>query len=70
MKYTYLLPGETPWTDEPGGLQFMGLHRVRYSVYIHTHIYMCISLSVTIGLKSVVTRTKILNQITRNTISL
>ena len=38
-------------------------------VYI-THIYMCISLSIIIGLKSAVTRTKILNQITRNTISL
>ena len=24
------LPGESPWTEEPGGLQSMGLHRVRY----------------------------------------
>ena len=23
-----LLPGESPWTEEPGGLQFMGLQRV------------------------------------------
>ena len=23
-------PGESPWTEEPGGLQPMGLHRVRY----------------------------------------
>ena len=22
------LPGESPWTEEPGGLQFMGLQRV------------------------------------------
>ena len=24
------LPGESPWTEEPGGLQSMGLHRVRH----------------------------------------
>ena len=24
------LPGESPWTEEPGGLQSMGSHRVRY----------------------------------------
>ena len=24
------LPGESLWTEEPGGLQFMGLQRVRY----------------------------------------
>ena len=24
-----LLPGESPWTEEPGGLQSMGLQRVR-----------------------------------------
>ena len=23
-----LLPGESPWTEEPGGLQSMGLQRV------------------------------------------
>ena len=23
------LPGESPWTEEPGGLQFMGSQRVR-----------------------------------------
>ena len=23
------LPGESPWTEEPGGLQSMGLQRVR-----------------------------------------
>jgi len=22
------LPGETPWAEDPGGLQFMGLQRV------------------------------------------
>ena len=25
-----LLPGESPWTEEPGGLQSMGLQRVRH----------------------------------------
>ena len=24
------LPGESPWTEEPGGLQFVGSHRVRH----------------------------------------
>ena len=24
------LSGESPWTEEPGGLQFMGSHRVRH----------------------------------------
>ena len=24
------LPGQSPWTEEHGGLQSMGLHRVRY----------------------------------------
>ena len=24
-----LLPGESPWTEEPGGLQSLGLQRVR-----------------------------------------
>ena len=25
------LPGESPWTEEPGGLQSMGSHRVRHN---------------------------------------
>ena len=25
------LPGESPWTEEPGGLQSMGLHRVGHN---------------------------------------
>ena len=25
-----ILPGESPWTEEPGGLQSMGLQRVRH----------------------------------------
>ena len=26
-----LLPGESPWTEEPGGLQSMGLQRVEHN---------------------------------------
>ena len=26
--YSSILAGKTPWTEEPGGLQPMGLHRV------------------------------------------
>ena len=26
--YSRILAGEIPWTEEPGGLQFMGLRRV------------------------------------------
>ena len=29
--YSSILAWEIPWTEEPGGLQFMGLQRVRYS---------------------------------------
>ena len=25
------LPGESPWTEEPGGLQSIGLQRVRHN---------------------------------------
>ena len=25
------LPGESPWTEEPGGLQFMGSQRIRHA---------------------------------------
>ena len=38
-----LLPGEILWTEEPGGLQSMGLQRVRHterlSTYRHTHTH-------------------------------
>ena len=29
--YSSILAWEIPWTEEPGGLQFMGSQRVRYS---------------------------------------
>ena len=36
-----LLPGESPWTEEPGGLQSVGLKRVRHDqVTKHTHGYL------------------------------
>jgi len=28
--HSSVLPGESPWTEEPGGLQSMGLQRVGY----------------------------------------
>ena len=31
------LPVESPWTEEAGGLQFMGSHRVRHN-WTHSHI--------------------------------
>ena len=37
------LPGEPPWTEEPGGLQSIGLQRVRHDwahTHTHTHTYM------------------------------
>ena len=30
------LAWEIPWTEEPGGLQFMGLHRVRHDQSMDT----------------------------------
>ena len=27
-----VLPGESPWTEDPGGLQSMGSHRVGYDL--------------------------------------
>ena len=32
-----LLPEESPWTEEPGGLQSTGSHRVGHSDLAHTH---------------------------------
>ena len=29
LQYSFL-PGEFPWTEEPGGLQFIGSQRVRH----------------------------------------
>ena len=31
------LPGESAWTEEPGGLQTMGLQKVEHSWVTHTH---------------------------------
>ena len=37
------LPGESPWTEEPGELQPMGLQRVGHdgATDIYLHIYLC-----------------------------
>jgi len=32
------LPGESPWTEEPGGLQFMGSQRVNTTEQLSTHL--------------------------------
>ena len=34
-----LLPGESPWTEEPGRLQSTGSHRVRHRDLAHTHTH-------------------------------
>ena len=31
------LPGESPWTEEPGGLQSMSSQRVKHNLLTHTH---------------------------------
>ena len=37
--HSSILACKTPWTEEPGGLQFMGLQRVRHDwVTEHTYI--------------------------------
>ena len=36
-----ILAGKIPWTEEPGGLQSMGLHRDS-TVHLSTHTYTCI----------------------------
>ena len=37
--YSSILAWEIPWTEEPGGLQFMGLQRVGHSLVIH-HLFL------------------------------
>ena len=42
MATPVFLPGESPWTKEPGGLQSVGLQRVRYDwacMHTHTHTH-------------------------------
>ena len=35
VTHTSILAWRIPWTEEPGGLQFMESHRVRLSIYTH-----------------------------------
>ena len=38
--HSCVLAGKIPWTEEPGGLQFMGSQRVGYDLVIqHTHTH-------------------------------
>ena len=39
------LPGESPWTEEPGGLQSMGSQRARHNWATHTHTHMYLTIS-------------------------
>ena len=47
-----ILAWEIHWTEEPGGLESMGLQRVRHDLVIkqqqHTSIVVCLSISVSI----------------------
>ena len=37
--YSSILAWRTPWTEEPGGLQSVGLQRIRhYRENVHTHV--------------------------------
>ena len=53
ITHSSILAWRSPWTEEPGRLQYMGLHRVGHSwatktftftlyTHTHTHTYMCI----------------------------
>ena len=37
--HSSILAWEISWTEEPGGLQSMELHRVRLSGHTHTHTH-------------------------------
>ena len=37
--HSRFLPGESPWTEEPGGLQSTGLHRVRHDKQLRTRAH-------------------------------
>ena len=46
--HSIILAYEIPWTEEPGGLQYMGLQGVKHGLatdhtraHTHTHIYVC-----------------------------
>ena len=46
--HSIILAYEIPWTEEPGGLQYMGLQGVKHGLatdhtrtHTHTHIYAC-----------------------------
>ena len=41
LEYAAFLPGESPWTEKPGGLQSMGSQRIGHKCAtkcIHTHM--------------------------------
>ena len=40
--HSNILAWRMPWTEEPGGLQFMGLQRVRHDWSDLAHMHICI----------------------------
>ena len=36
--HSSILPGESPWTEEPGGLQYMGLKESDMTQWLSTHM--------------------------------
>ena len=40
--HSSILAWRSPWTEEPGELQSMGLQRVRHTFYTHTHTHICV----------------------------
>ena len=39
--FSSILAWEIPWTEEPGGLQSMGLKKVRLGTHIHKNTIVC-----------------------------
>ena len=39
VTHSSILAWRIPWTEEPGGLQSMGMQRVGYDWVIKTHVY-------------------------------
>ena len=68
MTWRTILPWRIPWTEQPGGLQFMGLQRVRHNWSVHIHngiwywffhmlvchlyVYMCVCVCVCVCVNS------------------
>ena len=62
VTHSSILAWRNPWTEEPGGLQSMGLQRVRHNLapeHTHTHTkYVCLKGNFNFPLKIVFTKRK------------